>query len=357
MKIRCNSAITFWTLPWLVLGLTACASSGSMSRATVFPVEVAARRLEPAEVSGSIEVVFVGGYVLEADRAEFGGFSGMLLEDHQLVAVSDRGFWWQQPWTQDESGQLVLGGPGRMGPLFDFGGRIADSRDRRDAEEMAPWPGGILVSYEGEHRIALYRRERPSRRPASPAVVPLSAVPLSAVADSRPRRLKVPLELDATFENGGIEAMTRLADGRLVLFSEEQRDREGFGLLWVGEPTRGLWRRRRLELFEDFVPTSAATLPDGDVLLLERSYTESRGVRSRVRRLPAEAFAPLPSGPRPPIAGNEILRIEPPEAVDNFEGIEILPMTDGRVFFLLLADDNFSDSQRTLLLQFELLSP
>ncbi len=130
--------------------------------------------------------------------------------------------------------------------------------------------------------------------------------------------------------------------------------------MWVGEPSRGVWRRLKLELFEDFVPTSAATLPDGDVLLLERSYTETRGVRIRVRRLPVGGFASGPSAPgtqHPPLAGTEILRLEPPEAVDNFEGIEVLPMEDGRVFFLLLSDDNYSDTQRMLLLQFELLSP
>ncbi len=151
--------------------------------------------------------------------------------------------------------------------------------------------------------------------------------------------------------------MTRLPDGRLLIFSEEQRDREGNGLLWVGQPTNGLWRRLKLELFEDFVPTSAATLPGGDVLL----------ARAQLHRIPRRARPGAPARPsrfrdragrRPaPIAGKEILRLEPPEAVDNFEGIEVVPMDDGRVFFLLLSDDNYSESQRILLLQFELLSP
>ncbi len=332
----------------LASGLLGCASWRLPGPG--FPLEVSAEPLELSAVAGSIDVLFRGGFALEANRPEFGGFSGLLIEDHQLVAISDRGYWWQEPWTQAEDGRLLLEPKGRMGPLFDFGGKIGVGNERRDAEELAAWPGGHLLSYEGEHRIALYQRNRRLGWGPTQADLP-------AVADSHPRRLKVPVELDAAYSNGGIEAMTRLLDGRLVLFSEEQRDREGHGLLWVGEPTRGVWRRLKLEIFEDFKPTSAATLPDGDVLLLERSYEESRGVRGRVRRLPAEAFSALPSGPRAPIAGKEILYLAPPEAVDNFEGIEILPMPDGRTYFLLLSDDNYSKTQRTLLLQFELLAP
>lgn len=342
MKIRPLTIPTLAALLWLPFGLVACASSGTAGAG--FGVEVRAVALEPAEVAGSAEALFVGGFVLDSSRNEFGGFSGLLIDDLELVAISDRGYWWQQPLVQHQDGRIEPAAVGQMGPLFDFGGRMPDDRNRRDAEEIAAWPGGQLVSFEGEHRIVLYRRASGRKRGEVPPI-----------AGRRPRRLKVPVEIDATIENGGIEAMTRLQDGRLVIFSEEQHDRQGRGLLWVGEPTRGRWRLLKFELVEDFLPTSAATLPNGDVLVLERSYEESRGVRARIRRIPVEAFAAIPAGPRAPIAGSEILRIEPPEAVDNFEGLDVLAMEDGRIFFFLLSDDNFSDSQRTLLLQFELL--
>lgn len=344
MKIRGTPSIQLIPVLALVAGLAACASAGPV--APGWDVEVTAAPLDVSAAAGSEDAFFVGGYQLEGSRPEFGGFSGLVVEEGcRLVAVSDRGFWWQQPIAQSAEGLVEPAGKGRMGPLYDFDGRVPEGKERRDAEEMTEWPGGQLVTFEGEHRIAFYRAARHGR-PEVPAV-----------AESRPRKLKVPVELDELHENGGLEAMTRLQDGRLLIFSEEQRDREGLGLLWVGQPSNGLWRRLKLELFEDFVPTSAATLPGGDVLLLERSYTESRGVRGRVRRLAQADFATAPGAARAPIAGKEILRLEPPEAVDNFEGIEVVPMEDGRVFFLLLSDDNYSKTQRTLLLQFELLAP
>lgn len=344
MKIDGTAKLSLIFVLTLVLGLGACASAGPVAGG--WAVEVTATPLEASAASGSEEALFIGGYQLKGTRPEFGGFSGLVVEPGgRLVAVSDRGYWWEQPLRQSASGMVELAGPGRMGPLHDFGGRVPEDKARRDAEEMTLWPGGQLVSYEGEHRIAFYRAPRRAR------------LGEPAAADRLPRKLTVPAELDGEHDNGGLEAMTRLRDGRLAVFSEEQRGPEGQGLLWVGQPTHGLWRRLELELFEDFVPTSAATLPNGDVLLLERSYTETRGVRGRVRRLERAAFATDPSGGRPPIAGKEILRLEPPQAVDNFEGIEILPMADGRIFFLLLSDDNYNAAQRILLLEFELLSP
>lgn len=349
MKIRVSSFTATAAARILALGLACCLAACASAPAewTDFPVDVLALPLDLSEVAGSAEVLFVGGYQLESGRPEFGGFSGLVVEDRcRLIAVSDRGFWWEQPLTLSPAGQIELGARGRMGPLYDFGGKIAErGSDRHDAEELAAWPGGQLVSFEGEHRIAFYRRPLAPRRGIPP------------IAARRPRRFAIPKELDFQLENGGIEAMTRLADGRLAVFSEEQKDAEGRGLLWVGDPERGSWRRRKLAMFEDYVPTSAATLPGGDVLLLERSYSENRGVRGRVLRLPGGAFSPSPGAPARPLEGTEILRIEPPESVDNFEGIEVLPMEDGRVFFLLISDDNFNDSQRILLLQFELLSP
>lgn len=323
--------------------LAACASAPPQW--TDFAVDVKAVPLDITEVAGSIDALFVGGYLLESGRPEFGGFSGLVVEEgRRLIAVSDRGFWWENPVSLSPAGLLQLETQGRMGPLYDFGGKIAErGSDRHDAEELAGWPGGQLVSFEGEHRIAFYRRRLAPRRGIPP------------IAARRPRRFAIPAELDLVrFENGGIEAMTRLADGRLAVFSEEQRSAEGHGLLWVGDPRRDTWRRRELSLFEDYVPTSAATLPGGDVLLLERSYSENRGVRGRVRRLAAAEFKARRARP---IEGREILRIEPPESVDNFEGIEVVPLEDGRIYFLLLSDDNFNDMQRILLLQFELLAP
>ena len=50
-------------------------------------------------------------------------------------------------------------------------------------------------------------------------------------------------------------------------------------------------------------------------------------------------------------------KIEKPATVDNFEGLAALPGKNGVVRFYLISDDNFSSSQRTLLLAFDWKPP
>ena len=50
----------------------------------------------------------------------------------------------------------------------------------------------------------------------------------------------------------------------------------------------------------------------------------------------------------------ELSAIEPPLTVDNFEGLAVREEA-GRTFLYIVSDDNFSGSQRTLLMKFELM--
>jgi hypothetical protein len=51
------------------------------------------------------------------------------------------------------------------------------------------------------------------------------------------------------------------------------------------------------------------------------------------------------------LAGKELLRLEQPLAVENFEGIAVQQTSNGTMIFIV-SDDNYSSFQQTLLLQF-----
>ncbi len=51
------------------------------------------------------------------------------------------------------------------------------------------------------------------------------------------------------------------------------------------------------------------------------------------------------------------MELQRPLTVDNFEGLAAVPEKDGCVRFYLISDDNFSGSQRTLLLAFDWKPP
>ena len=205
---------------------------------------------------------------------------------------------------------------------------------RRDAEEVAFFEGGFLVSFEGEHRTQTYR------------------VP----GDSEPRPGPLPTTIRQAARNSGMEAVTPIAGGLLVV-TEGLRDRKGRLRAWLGDrlgSSRGSrWRPLKVESKEGFMATAAATLPDGDVLLLQRFYSDDSGVRVRLLRLSARAIlrAARHDGT---VVGQELSRFQPPLAVDNFEALDVETGPAGQVFAYLLADDNYSETQRTLLFQVEL---
>lgn len=183
--------------------------------------------------------------------------------------------------------------------------------------------GEIIVGFERRHRLWRYL-------PGQVAPEPLPA----------------PAELAGQPTNGGIEGLALLADGRLLAISEGPEDRKST-LAWVSD-TDG-WSVMTYATTGGFRPTGAATLPNGDVLVLERRFTLRTGVAARVRRL---AAAQIMAGAH--LVARDVAEFRPPLSVDNFEGIAVRPGPDGRVWVYIVSDDNFNPLQRTLLMMFEL---
>jgi hypothetical protein len=58
-----------------------------------------------------------------------------------------------------------------------------------------------------------------------------------------------------------------------------------------------------------------------------------------------------------PVASRKLAAMNPLVTMDNFEGVAARRMPDGRVRLYIVSDDNFSASQRTLLMIFEVADP
>ena len=119
-----------------------------------------------------------------------------------------------------------------------------------------------------------------------------------ALPDAR-RRRRVPFDGPADIGrqpgNGGIEALTALADGRIIAISEEYSLRPGTLVGWIGQPARDgryEWRAFEYAKTPDFNPTAIARLPDGSFATIERAFDMVRGVRCRVMRFEAAQLKP-----------------------------------------------------------------
>ncbi|MDP6342320.1 MAG: esterase-like activity of phytase family protein [Alphaproteobacteria bacterium] len=277
---------------------------------------------------------YLAGVELDSDDPRFGGLSGLSLaaDGRRLVAITDLGNWLRAELQFDGDGRLTgLAGValGRLkgengAPLPEKGGKR--ERDAEAVERLAR--GGYLVSFERRHRVLRY-----------------PGVDLAG----RPVPFAIPPDIDGAPRNGGVEAMTPLPDGRILLLSEDFRDAGGNLIGWLYSADGNFLGRLSLTATGIFRPTDLAALPNGDVLLLERRYTVAGGAGARLSRLAADQIRP---GGR--LDGEELAVLAPPLAVDNFEGLAVVPAPRGGWLIYLLSDDNFNPLQRTLLLQFHL---
>ncbi|MEX0298704.1 MAG: esterase-like activity of phytase family protein, partial [Kordiimonas sp.] len=153
------------------------------------------------------------------------------------------------------------------------------------------------------------------------------------------------VDLSGLSHNSGIEAMTVLQDGGLLMFAESGRDTKGRTPAWVASSNGG----RSVEFFppENYEATDAATLPNGDVLLLMRYYSVLTGASAQIRHISKDEIA---SGV---IRGKQIAELKRPLNVDNMEGLDVQILEDGTVRLFVISDDNFSSRQRTLFMVFD----
>ncbi|TRD11301.1 esterase-like activity of phytase family protein [Erythrobacter insulae] len=246
----------------------------------------------------------------------FGGFSALAaLPDQRLMAFSDRGarFTLSQPdtgisqWSIDRQ-------------KFDLPLATAIP----DAEAAAIDSDGAQYWLALENAHGIYRFDRDNTASGS---IKLHAAALGWT------------------NNTGAEAMARLQDGRFAILPEGRR----IGLIFAGDPieTRVFKTFAYLPPIPGHAATDMAQLPDGRVLLLLRNLDPSGGIpvfESKLAVGPApDADGDLPWAPQITL---DLAGVIPRE---NYEGIALREMADGRVAVWLISDDNLSVMQRTLL--------
>jgi hypothetical protein len=133
--------------------------------------------------------------------------------------------------------------------------------------------------------------------------------------------------------------------GAVVAFSESLTDKNGNLQAWlIGVPAPGPFSLKRLEGFD---VTDAAALPDGGLIVLERRFPYSEGIKMRIRRIVANDLKPGAT-----ITGDVLLDATDALNIDNMEGIAVHRSAARETILTLISDDNYSALQRTLLMQF-----
>lgn len=281
-----------------------------------------------------------GGVALASDSRRFGGFSGMLIENggRHLRAIADVGQWLTGELRYDERGFLVGMEGAAIDNLLDPSGAIMTIGKASDSESLTRLDDGrLLVGFERDHRIYAYPAgsERDGRGLAG-----------------RPRRIATPPGLEQAPENEGLEALATLKDGRILAVSENLSAGPGLVRAWIGtvQGDDVAWQPIAYRIKPPFQPTGAGLLPNGDVIMTERTFNPIEGVRVRVTRIKGETIRPGAT-----LEPEELAFLAAPVITENLESVDAVALPDGSTGIWIIADDNFNKGlQRTILLHFVL---
>lgn len=254
---------------------------------------------------------------LSAKNLQFGGFSALLpLADDRLSAFSDRGY------------RMTFSAPGQPEHWLKVerqpvAPRQASTLSDSESATRGPASGDYWLGFEQVHTIHRY------------------------TSASRPDGLRKLSGLVDWPSNSGIEAMVRLADGRFVVLPEGGPE----GLIFAGDPVEGgaPARFRFRAPVNGYVATDLTQLPDGRLLVLMRKLV----FPSRAAWPPFSALLAIGDAPEAGslFAPSLALRLDGVIPRENYEGLALRPRDDGLIDVWVMADDNFSLFQRSLLVQ------
>ncbi len=280
-------------------------------------------------------LAFRGGLVLSSSNKAFGGFSGLSrsADGAQIIAITDNAHWLTAR-LEREGGALAGLADAVMAPMLNASGRALSRTRSYDTEALCIDNGIAYVGVERTHEILRFDW---GRRGVMARGQPVSLPPEA-------RRLPGNRSLEAV----GVAPPASPVAGAIVAIAERSGEHsEPTAGFIVGGPAPGLFR---YQLSDGYEVTDLAFLPGGDMLVLERWYRPWRGVGARLRRVDGRTLA---AGAL--LQGRLLFEADLAHEIDNMEGLAV-HMESGRTIVAMISDDNFSALQRTILLEFELLS-
>ncbi|MGF9565670.1 esterase-like activity of phytase family protein [Neorhizobium sp. JUb45] len=316
-------------------------------------VAVAAQSLRAADVDAPIEarafhefkagnpetkfgaLEFVGGLEYTSGNDLVGAVSSIRFrpDGRNFVAVLDTGHWMTGSIERDGQGRLSGMQDVRIMPMVDASGREPRSKGDIDAEGVTLRNGEAIVSFERRHRVDIY--------------------PDPGFETSRPRRtLDFLIPRRELRANGGLETVVAAPkegplQGAIVVAAEKSVDADGnFYAAILEGPRKGQFKVQRHHPFDI---TDGAFLPDGDLVLLERSFSLLGGVGMRIRRIDGDSLKPGAL-----VDGEMLIEADLGQQIDNMEGIDVVAGADGVPHLIIVSDDNHSIFQRNLMLEFRL---
>ncbi len=308
---------------------------------TLFPVCVSAEPLTIAaepfaeflpgsqkKIFGKLE--FLGGLELSSNHPEFGGISAARFDaDGKLVMLTDKARVIVASLKRNGDKPISLEQASITRLRTEGGKTITGARDK-DSESLEIVGQAYFIGFERNDRLQRFTRRKETF--------------------NGDRSYRVDLGSENIPNNRGAEALAYRSDtGKLYLITEMAMDDEGNHKGYIIANGK-IEQRLKFKNRNGFSPTDASFVDEGSLILLERYYSPLTGVFLQMRR-----FTPVTLDGVEPFDGEILIEANRHHNIDNMEALAVSKSADGGTRLTLISDDNFSDSQRTLLLEFRLV--
>lgn len=285
-------------------------------------------------VFGKLE--FLGGIDMTSADGTLGAWSSILFRpDHKhFVGVLDTGHWITGEIERGPNGHLDGIKDATITSMIDKNGKANADKWRMDSEGVALRQGQVLVGFERKHRVDIY--PDPGFETSKPIGKIDKLIPNSKLVSNRSLETML-----VAPENGPLA-------GAAMVISEESLNKNGNMYAAVLEgPRKGIFYVKRHAPFD---VTDGTFLPNGDLVLLERSFGLLTGLEMRMRLIHTDNIKPGTT-----IDGDALIQAGSDTQIDNMEGVDSFTAEDGSTHLIMISDDNHSLLQRNLMLEFKLL--
>ncbi|VAX07105.1 hypothetical protein MNBD_ALPHA03-1995 [hydrothermal vent metagenome] len=286
---------------------------------------------------------YLGGLKITSSNRQFGGISSFVVspDGRQILGVSDSSRWFVADMIYNDNNHLIDIKNAHMAPIKNLDG--PQKSNALDAEAITAVDGaGFVVSFESPHTLRYFQASRPFEYNSL----------FSAVAQKVNFAPELPRAYASLPRNLGIEALTTLPDGRMLAFSEETTSNGGIEQARGWIIGHGKIEPLRYETSASYRPTDMATLPNGDILVLERHFSLAKGMAARLTRLPALSIEAGQS-----VKGKIIADLAFPFNLDNMEALAVRQNDRGETVIYIMSDNNYNRLQRNILMMFKMDAP
>ena len=281
------------------------------------------------------ELEFRGGLELDARDSGFGGFSGLDFDPRtgDLVAIADTGAWLTLRPIEDD-GRLVGVASAAIAPVLNLDGKPVRHKDESDSEAIRftrrDGRPVAMVAVEEANQVRVYDAGTDLSR-AVPTLLPLPDEVAHLIADKG-------------LETLAIAPTASPLGGATVLVSEGALDSAGNNRAWILDgPLQGAFAVKRHGRPD---ATDGVFLANGDLILLERSFSLANAFGVRIRHIKGADIKPGAT-----VDGDVLMEADMRFQIDNMEGLAAKELPDETDFYII-SDDNHSILERTLLLKF-----